>query len=611
MATRGRPAKPIEQHLAEGTYRIDRHGPLADLSAPFYPKPAFRSEAQRKRTPVPVEWRRIWQKRGVWGPNDEAAIEQGCWFDPPQAQHFRGFCHDLLCLWEGKQWAGKPFDLMPWQWYDVFARIFGWFRWDPEWGCPVRRFDRAYVEVPKKNGKSPMAASVGCYMLAADGETGGKVFSAASARDQAAIVHGHAMAMIQASPRLMERCKINRSTHTIVFEPPELFQRAGIARAPAQNVYASISSEAGPQEGKNANCIIADELHVWQGRKLWDALEYAFEARVSPLLFCITTAGEDEQSVCYEQHEYSEAVRAGHVRDSGFLGYIRSAEKDDGIGDEVTWRKANPSLGTTITLGRFRDMYRAAQKKGAAAVASFCRYRLNKWGMVANPMIDPEAWDDCYEPFTIEDLAGRLCCGGLDMSKSEDMTAFALMFRDGESYRQLCWFWLPEQTYEKNLDRVDYRQWIDEEWLAICPGSRIDEKMVEDKIVWASEQFNLNMVHFDPWRAHGIAGRLEQEHGIEVVEFPQTITRFAEPTAEYETLIKQGRLHHNGNGCLTWQSRHVKTKPDQNKNERPVKPIRGDVRTIDGIVAGIMALALAMGDEGLPSAYETEALTLV
>ena len=903
------------------------------------------------------DWINRWKARGVWTPNDELAIERGCWFDPKQAEHFRDFCQKNLSLWEGKQWAGKPFVLMDWQWVDVFSKLFGWFKWNPDWKCVERRFSHAFVLVPKKQGKalaldtlittptgwttmgdiavgdevfderglpctvtaatpvmfgepcyevefsdgeiiradaahqwytetyrtgrpcraalrgvpsdqwvatyedhikttdeiadtlmfncgsgpacnhripvagplqtpdailpidpyklglwlgdgestaaritvgdrdadelfrilspmgctphqcssgyrftlpglhvslreaglfsnkhipreylrasaaqrvallqglcdsdgtcahggqieftstlprlaggvtellrtlgikplvregiatlygreigpkwrvrfyayddepvfrlsrkrerqkprptkptrarnrqivrcepiksvpvrcievdspsrlylagesmipthnSPMAAAVGGYFLAADGEQGGLVLSAASAREQAAIVHGHALNMIQASESLDPRCKLNRSNNQVTFEHPDLFKHArNMERTPANNVYKSISSDAGPQEGRNANCIIADELHVWHGRKLWDTLEYACETRVSPLFFMISTAGDDEQSVCFEQYEYAKDVMSGHVRDIGFLPYIREADKEDDFDDPETWRKANPSFGVTITETRFRGMWEKAKRTSNAAVASFKRYRFNIWGTVADPMIDPDAWDDCYEAYTTESLFGQRCHGGLDLSKSLDMTAFNLMFPSDEGMRQLCWFWLAEEQFERNKGRVPYQDWVDAGWLDICPEQTIDYDMVIERIIWAAEQYQLTSVRFDPWKGEVVVPRLTTA-GIDAVEFPQQPKPFAGPTSEYEAMVLKRTLHHNGNDCLTWQSRHVKCKTDTNNNIRPVKGSRGDIRTIDGIVAGIMALDGTMREPVVGKSFYAE-----
>lgn len=963
----GQNKKTLEQHVADGTYSAYRHGPKVDLSLAFTEKPPHRRPYQRKKYPVPGGWIDRWKERGVWTPNDELAIEKGCWFDPKQAEHFRDFCHNNLSLWEGKQWAGKPFVLMDWQWLDVFSKLFGWFKWNAEWECVERRFSHAFIFVPKKQGKalalptmlptptgwttmgevspgdklfdehgepcmvtgitntqrnrpcyrvtfsdgtnivadaahewytetrkpqdgcgiktteeikatlahqkgrnhtipvagalnlpqqsvpippyvfgcwlgdgssdcavltcgagdkellehvreagttavvtrqragalrvrlgskrdsatcrrghdratwwkrgrcqrcehvvskarraggsmppntheplylqlrqigvlnnkhiprnylrasvtqrlellqglmdtdghctvdgqcefttirpalrdgvlelirslglkphlvtgrarlngrdcgekyriqfyafrdfpvfrlhrkrarqkarpesrtrsqirkivsiepvpsvpvkcievdsvshlylagegmvpthnSPMAAAVGGYCMAADGEMGGKVLSAASAREQASIVHGHAMNMIQASEALSARCKINRSTSTVTFEHPDLFKHAGpMDRAPANNVYRSISSEAGPQEGQNTNCILGDEIHAWYGRKLWNTLEYAFESRISPLFFMITTAGDDEQSVCFEQYEYAKDVASGHIQDIGFLPYICEAQKDDDFDDPETWRKANPSMGVTITEARFREMWEKAKRTSNAAVSSFKRYRFNIWGTVADPLLDPDAWDACYEAFTPESMFGRPCYGGLDLSKSMDMTAFNLMFPDDEQVRQLCWFWLPEEMFEKNRGRVPYQEWIDEGWLELCPGAALDYDVVAKRIKWAAEQFRLSSVRFDPYKGQVVIPDLTKA-GIQCAEFPQVPKYFADPASEYQRMVLQATLRHNGNGCLTWQSRHVKGKTDANQNVRPVKGERGGIRAIDGIVAGIMAL---------------------
>lgn len=608
MIHSGGMAKTLDEHRANGTFRPDRHARLLDLSAPLFPKPAHLPPSRRT---VSKRWIQRWKRRGVWSKQDDLAIKQGCWFDVRLAEHFRQFCRQFLCLWEGRQWAGKPFELMEWQWVDVFARLFGWQRWDAGWNQPVRRFDRVYIEVGKKNGKSPMAAAVGCYFLAVDGESGGKVFSAAAAKEQASIVHSHAVNMIMASPRLHARCKINRSTNSVTFEPPLLFEQADIDRPASNNIYRAISSESATQEGLNGNACICDELHAWYGRKLWDSLHYMFESRLSPLLFCITTAGDNEQSVCFEQHEYAEAVQDGHIKDIGYLSYIRAADKTDPPGTVATWKKANPSLGVTITPSRMRLMYNEAAKS-TAALNAFRRYRLNIWLTALNVMIDPVAWDECYESFGVESLAGQDCFAGLDLSKSGDMTALALLFPDGEEYRQLVWFWLPEEVYNKNRTRAAYAEWIEQGWLELCPGARIDEEMVESRIVWCKEHFDLQEVCYDPYRAAGIVKRLEEEHGIVCVEFPQTLMRFAGPTADYESLVARGKLHHNDNGCLTWQSRHITTKSDANRNERPVKPARGDIRTIDGIVAGIMGLGRAQAqDSPTPSVYEERGLIVL
>src|SRR5215831_5309752 len=283
-------------------------------------------------------------------PADEAALAEGCTFHAASAERVRQFFRSFLRHSKG-QWAGKPFELLDWQFTDIIAPLFGWKRADGS-----RRFRRAYIEVPKKNGKSTLASGIGLYLLVGDGEPGAEVYSVAADRYQANIVHGEAIRMVRASPGLSSRLELNRTTHNISF--PKL-----------SAWYRSLSSEANTKEGLNAHGLIIDELHAWKGRGLWDALRYAGRSRRQPLLFAITTAGDDMDSICREQHDYAKGVLSGEILDTRFFAYIRRAaaiaegdREDDDWADPAIWHKANPSLGVTIDPGEFaRDVEEAKQ----------------------------------------------------------------------------------------------------------------------------------------------------------------------------------------------------------------------------------------------------------
>lgn len=573
--------------MRDGTYKASRHGPKYDQSRPFHPKPEHLPPELRT---VPEKWIRIWKSRGVWTPNDDLAVDRGDWFDERFARHFWQFGRRYLRFWEGSQWVGKPFKLMRWQYFDIFAPLFGWFRFDDEWGRPVRRFNRTYIEVAKKNGKSPMAAYVGAYMMACDGEAGGKVFSSASSKEQASIVHDHAIQMIRNSPELIRRCKIHGTTKTITWQPD-------------QSIYKAISSESGTNEGLNGHCSIVDELHAWFGRKLWDALKYMGASRPEPILFVITTAGEDTQSVCFEQREYAQAVIRGDVADLGYLGYVKAAESHDDPSAPDTWAKANPSLGVTVKNRELQTMYQEATKS-AAALSSFKRYRLNVWGLVEEPWLDMDAWDACRQSFGEADVAEMPAYAGLDLSKTRDMTALAVTVPMGDgTYRQFVYFWLPEDTIKKFRHRINYDDWIKAGRLKVVPGSSMSSTDIRAAILPVLEQFDIQHIQYDPYAARNLVEKLTEEDGFECLEFPQTIVRFAEPTATYEQLILQRKLHHDGNPVLRWQAETCQVKADANKNIRPMKRKHGDARTIDGIVAGIMALSGAVTDEYAGGVY--------
>lgn len=575
--------KTLKQHVADGTYREDRHGPKPVVGGVHLePKPEH----------LPPELRTV-DPRWIRTPMDEWCAANGYWFDERFAEHFRDFGRNNLKFWEGSQWIGKPFELMDWQYNGVFAPLMGWFRVHPDHKIPVRRHTEAYVQVAKKNGKSPSAAYLGTYMTTAENEAGGHVFSTAKVLKQARIVHEHAVRMVRASPSLASVCKIHRSALTITHEP------SGVT-------YQPLASEAGTSEGLNGHCCIIDELHAWgsTGEARYNELVYMFASRVSPILFVITTAGDDIQGVCGQQYEYSKAVASGGIHAPEHLSFIAEADKGDDPGDPTTWAKANPSLGVTVHPAEIEAAYlKAARKPGT--LAAFRKLRCNQWVEAANPWLDMEHWRACQDNYSWRDMVGETCYAGLDLSKTRDTTALTLTFPWEDGWRQVAFIWLPEETIAESKHLVDYVQWVKDGHLMAVPGSTIDYTLVEDTIVWADETFDLRGVHYDPYRAASMMQRLTAETGMPSTEFPQTIIRFAEPMEEFERGVLRHNLRHDGNPVLTWMAANVQCREDMNRNKRPVKPVSQDVRKIDGIVAAVMGLSLAMSDNAI-SQYEDD-----
>lgn len=527
---------------------------------------------------------------------DRRAVEEGCRFDPARAERVRKFFRTLLRHSKG-QWAGKPFEPMEWQWQDILAPVFGWVRPDGS-----RRFRRVYIELPKKNGKSTLASGVGLYLLVADGEQGAEVYSAAADREQASIVHGEAVRMVQASPALSARLEINKTTRNIAF-------------AATNSWYRALSAEAETKEGLNAHGIIIDELHAWKGRALWDTLRYAGRARRQPLLFVITTAGDDMLSVCREQHDYARAILNGSVEDTRVFAYIRAArqrsegdEADDDWTDPETWRRANPSLGLTIDEKEFAADVAEAEKSPTTQ-SSFKRYSLNTWATSTNPWLRSQDWSACRRPFAAADMAGRPCYGGLDLASVSDLCAFALAFPwDTDLYRLLCWFWLPEDTVADKDSPEQYRVWARAGHLRVTPGNVTDYAFIKRDLLQLARDYDLREYAYDPWNAEQLTQSLEEEGGIKRVAFPQTVNHYAEPTREFERLVIAGKMHHDGNPVLAWMAGHVTCRTDPSGNKRPVKPAQGDRRKVDGITASVMALARALKHEGGASVYDSRGL---
>lgn len=515
----------------------------------------------------------------------------GCRFDIARAEHIVEFFPTFLRHSKG-QWAGQPFELLDWQRDDVIMPLFGWVREDG-----FRRFSRAYVEIPKKNGKSTLAAGIGLYMLCGDNEAGAEVYSAASDQKQAAIVHKEAINMADTSDELMAALTLNRSTHVIQY--PE-----------TRSWYTAISSKGNTKEGLNAHCVICDELHAWYGNELFNTLRYAMRARREPLFFMITTAGDDPDSICRQQHDYARGVLNGSKVDQRYFAYIRAADPDPQVDDpwsEETWRKANPSFGITISIDQFReDAEEARQSPGTEA--TFKRYGLNIWTSGDNPWLPMDRWHRCRRTYEAQDLFGETCCAGLDLSQTRDTSSVVLSFpMPRDRVRLLPKFWLPTNTALEYRDRAKFIEWGEQGLIELIDGDVIEYSVIRDYLNWCYENFELRMLLYDDRYALPVIQRLVEEDGWDedvLVKFPQNMNTFCGPTAEFERRVINGTLQHNGHEVLTWQAGNAIVRTDANANKRPVKPKPNDYRKIDGIVAGIMALDGALAPDDGPSVYE-------
>ena len=307
------------------------------------------------------------------------------------------------------KWAGKRFWLFPWQ-EQVIRDIFGIV---DEHGN--RQFRTAYVEIPKKNGKSELAAAVALYLLYADGEPSAEVYGAAADRQQASIVFDVANQMVQMCPALLKRSKIMTATKRIVN-----YSNAGF--------YQVLSAEVGTKHGLNVSGLVFDELHTQPNRQLYDVLtKGSGDAREQPLYFLITTAGTDRESICYELHTKALDILDGRRIDHTFYPVVYGMADDGDWSDEKNWYKANPSLGQTIKIDRVRDMFREA-KENPAEENVFRQLRLNQWVSSLTRFIPEHIYDLGAQPINMVSLEGRDCYAGLDLSSTGDITAFVLMF---------------------------------------------------------------------------------------------------------------------------------------------------------------------------------------
>lgn len=530
--------------------------------------------------PVPPEW--------IRGPVDDLAVEQGCWFDPAAGERVCKFI-ETFCRQSQGRWAGKPLTLLDWQ-RDFLTRLFGWKRADG-----TRRYRTAYLEVAKKNGKSTLLSALAIYLLIGDGEGGPQVYLNACDREQASIIYNEAAAMIRASPALSSRLTVIDSKKRIVYPAGNGFCRAN-------------SADVASKDGVNAHGIFFDELHRQRDRQLWEIFEYASEARDQPLRISITTAGEDELGVWFEQREYSEAVnRCDEVRDTAHLGVVYRALPTDDVDDPATWVKANPSLGHTL---KFEDFKAKLEKAKANPVEwnGFLRLRLNIIARASAKYFDADAWAACekLERRELEDLEGEAFSAGGDLSHTTDLTALAALFGDeADGYDLFCWFWMPEDNVAalERRDRVPYGQWVREGWIEATPGNAVDYEFFRARVNGLAGRHDLRKLGLDPWNAVKLGQELVSE-GLAVEMVRQGFQTLNFPTKELRRLILAGKVRPGTNPVLRWCFLNAVAVEDAAQSVKLDK--KKSRQKIDGAAATVNALAMALdgGGDNVSTAYD-------
>jgi len=516
-------------------------------------------------------------------------------FDKNAANKAVKFFEKYLKHTKGEHY-GKPFKLAKWQKEEIIKPLFGTLNEDG-----TRQHRLAFVEVPKKNGKSEIAAGVALYLLFADNEPGAEIYGAAADREQASIVYRVARDMILQSPELMKRCTIRDSTKRIV-----LLERGSF--------YHALSAEAFRQHGVNASGIIFDELHTQRTRELWDTLRYAGDTRRQPLIFSITTAGFDKTTICYEQHDYAQKVLDSTITDPTYFAYIRTIDNPENWHDENEWFKANPALGDFLKLDAFRAAYQEACNS-PSKLNAFLRLRLNVWTSSYSAWMPTHKWDECnLYPIDEQELEGKRCYAGLDLSSKIDITALSFVFPPQEGLDKfvvLSEFFVPEETVISRTrdEGVPYDVWVRDGYIHATPGNTVDYEFIENRFKQAIEKYQIPEFAFDVWNATYMAQNLEKDHDIEPIPFAQNARNFSGPMKELEKLVLEKNINHGGNPVLRWMASNVQAREDANLNIMPNK--KESKEKIDGMVALMMALDRARRHIDEESVYETRGIVAI
>lgn len=494
------------------------------------------------------------------------------------AQRVCGFA-ELMPHIKG-DWAarGQLIRLEPWQVF-VLASMYGWVHRE----TGKRRFQKCDLFVPRKNAKSTIAAVVGLYALAFDGEHGAEVYSGATSRDQAHEVFRPARLMAQANAEYRARFGV-------------LANVSNLAVLDTNSKFEPLIGK--PGDGASPSCAIVDEYHEHATSELYDTMWTGMGARSQPLLLVITTAGSNIGGPCFTHQVELQKVLDGAVVDERRFGIIYTIDKEDDWTDPSTLFKANPNLGVSIDAEKLlADQAEAVRDPRKQAV--FKTKHLNVWVNAASPWLNLEqlarAGDVALQR---EHFAGDTGWVGLDLASKQDIATAAWVFRreiEGQWHYYLCTRnWLPAAAVQKP-ENEHYRAWVEQGALVQTPGNMINLRQIQEEVEASSEQHLIAEIAMDPWGSREIAPNL-QEGGFTVVDVQQTTRNLSEPMKVIAALIDDGRFHHDGNPATVWMFSNVEVFEDRNGNIFPRKS--SPEKKIDAAVATIVAMSRAIVGEG-------------
>ncbi len=520
------------------------------------------------------KYHRLACERHVRDRSQEGTVGFPYRFDLPRAERFFRFAEKLK-HYKGK-WAGQPILLQPYQKFRL-GSIFGWTHVE----TGLRRFRNAYNELPRKNGKSLEAAVVGLYVTFYDGEPGGEGYCAATKRDQAAIVFGDCKKLVQASG-LKSRIVV---------------QVGNLHREDTASKLEPLGADHDSTDGLNPNFICLDELHGFKTRGMIDVLETATGARQQPLIFKITTAGDDPVSPGGDEHDYACKVLDGILTDETYFAFIAHADLEDDWTLPETAKKANPNYGISVNPEDLAA--KVAKAKGMPpAAAAYQQKHLNRWVNASAPWLSMDGWRKGQSQWDLSELEHEPCWIGVDLSSKLDLTALVAVFPPAHgrtSYRLLPYIWTPEETLIERgrRDRAPYDIWVQQGHLLTTPGTRIDHSVIRDTLRELRARFDVQTIGFDPWHADQLIHQLTKEDGFsteQVLEVRQTYAAMGSAVVRFQAEVLAGAVDARGNPVMGWCASNAIVQRDNKDNAYPVK--KKSSGRIDPIMATIIGMTL-------------------
>lgn len=479
--------------------------------------------------------------------------------------------------------------LEEWQKKDILYPLFGWKHKEKDkTGINLRKYRTAYIEIPRKNAKTTLIASIGVIMLILGNEPGSEIYCVAADRDQASIVFDIAKSMILADETLSGMCQV--------------YKNAILYNGCALKV---ISADVAGKHGYNASVVIFDELHTQKTRDLYDVMRTSIASRRQPMFIMITTAGDNFNSICWEQHEKATQILNGQRKDDSYLPLIYAADPSDDPYKESTWKKANPNYGVSVKPEYLKKEAENA-KHSPTYENTFKRLHLNIWTNSQEKWITDLSWSKSGGKINSSELIGRPCNGGLDLSSTSDLTAFTLIFppiEPNQPYISLNWFWLPEDKGKDsaNKNNLNYSDWVKNGFVEETPGNVVDYDVVQIRIQEIYNTYKPTQIGYDPHNAAQIIPKL-QEYGLPMYLHRQGFISMNVPSKEFERVVNGDYIlsdgtrlpmfNHGNNPVLDWMIQNCSIDIDASQNIKPSRK-RKDQK-IDGIVTNIMAIGLCL-----------------
>jgi phage terminase large subunit-like protein len=481
----------------------------------------------------------------------------------------------------GGMYGGQPFELLPWQQFIIW-NIFGWYIGEK------RRFNYAYIEIPKKNGKTTLAAALLLYMLLADREMSPEVYTAATTRDQARICFQEAGKMIKASARL---------------RPFLEEQRAKIYCPQNFGVFAPLSSDSTGFDGINVHAAVVDEYHAAKTDDVRNSLQSGMIARHNPLHFTITTAGFLLNGPCHKLHKTCSDILLGKQSDDSMFTIIYTMDEGDDFRDPIAWEKANPSMGHSVTVEKMQKECHQAHSQGGTKIINFMTKHLNRWCQTSSTWISDALIEKCIVPPA--DTRGMVAFIGLDLANTRDITSMAMVIpQDNGKLRVRMKHWLPADTVEQvraNNERHPYIRWAKEGMITLTSGNVTDYQSIRRAIsgvhVVSGKQetdstavaieHQVELIGYDRFNASQIVSELQGD-GVPMLPYGQGYASISFPMKELERLIYGQMIEIEDDPVLRWMFGNVAVSTDPAGN---IKPNKGKAQDkIDGVMALIMAI---------------------